>query len=127
MDKIIAGTVEAAPKFPSVFKDQKEFGKWMDSMGRMVSKQTVAGLVLQYDKMSGVIEAEFGDHMIYATPFWEGSKGIAFAIVEIDGDGTPVYEKDLPFEATGDLKSDARIYLNTVENEVRKVFRKYLM
>ena len=65
-----------------------------------------------------------GKFVVYITPFWDDTKGIAVAWESFDGEdlttGEPIDQFGVPFKVTGNMDKDFKSYMTAVKKIVNK-------
>lgn len=64
----------------------------------------------------------FSQVVLYGSPFWEGTEGIAWDVLTEDGESLlEEFQHQIPYTATGNPQKDALIYLTLVNEEIARV------
>jgi hypothetical protein len=80
------------------------------------------GWKLEVEGMSGSWgwhNSKFGDVVIYATLGWEGEETIPIQVS--DEDGEIVFEKTFKYKPTGNVVTDSKVYLKTLQKWIPKI------
>jgi len=81
----------------------------------------IGGYNLDADPYMGTISLELGNgDYLYATPFWDGAKGIVYQLDKANGEVGQV-AGEIPFKVTFDVKKDSLTYVKKVMGLVRKI------
>lgn len=73
----------------------------------------------ELDRMAGTFEFEKGNYLLYATPFWDGTKGIPISVM--DKEGNEILQDTIKMQPTYDLRKDYFTYIKLLKDYIRKL------
>ena len=90
--------------------------KYMSAMGKLVPNIGKWKLDTDEHGMMGTWSWSAGsqDYDVYATPWWEGSKGVTFELYARNSDNVE-HSQDFPLKKSGNPKIDAKAYKSLVQ------------